>query len=48
MQVPIEIKEHMLKKYLEQVQKLQWIHFYKQRNIERGHLPTCDQDELGL
>ena len=35
-----------MKKYLEQVQKLQWIFFYKRRIVERPEV--CDEDEIRL
>ena len=46
MEIPVEIKEHMVKKYLEQTQKLQWIHFYKNRMAERPDV--CDVEEINL
>lgn len=41
-----EIRTYVLKKFLEQIQKLSWINFYHTRKIERADV--CDHDEIGL
>lgn len=44
--IPAEVRKYALGKYLEQMQKLSWIHFYQTRKAERAEV--CDADEIGL
>ena len=46
MGIKAEIKNYVLKKFLDQIQKLSWINFYHKRKVERADV--CDHDEIGL
>ena len=41
-----EVKNFVLRKFNEQVQKLSWIHFYNKRKVDRPDV--CDEVEINL
>lgn len=45
-QVPEDVKNYILLKLLQQVAKLSWMSFYKNRVAERPDV--CDQEEINL